>query len=592
MQEESRRPDAGGKGQMPQIRERPARLWLSVALALVIVASNESSDAPRPEPEGVNSASVVLAADPVRGVVELAYEFEPAVGEFSFRYEDGRVRAGSWGPLDREFVLENGSVRRTDGEMFERVRIGLKTDADWYDRVFPALRPVGDSGLVFNTDYLTLEDIQLEEIRAHVVPGNVIAYSNFTSTADAVVDSVHSLPVDRWHYAYFGPEELVHTFTGGVIVSDAPTSSRVLGLLRAGVEPAVEWLRSFLRLERVDSVHVIAAVDEESKDTRWRGDVSESGELFLRFFGDGWNAGSEDLDRNVETFLYHELVHAVANRSFDVGDDEPEWLWEGHAEYLSLVYKGLYAATPDPLWFQAEIQRVTSECINNLEEEAGGISHPTMLRGSGPYDCGVLVYWLLDGAPYAQGAGDRLRRVWSSVAERLAAADSEYGVEDLLAAAGVTRAVHARQLVELLIRGPSGSAWQDRDRLLSELGVRVTYKYDDAWDARARSAIVDHMLDLQCLPGSKGFWSFEDHIRLDTGDRCGPLSGDPRIDRINGLSIFGGIRAVLDDVQAACRDGEFVQFGVFESSESLTVECTAPIRELRPSAILTASERD
>ena len=120
----------------------------------------------------------------------------------------------------------------------------------------------------------------------------------------------------------------------------------------------------------------------------------------------------------------------------------------------------------------------------------------------------------------------------------------------------------------------------------------MTYEHDDAWDARARSAIVDHMLNLQCLPGSKGFWTFEDHIRLDTGNRCGPLSGDPRIDRINGLSIFGGMRAVFDDVEAACRNGESIQFGIFKSPESLTVECTALIRELPPSAILTASKQN
>ena len=565
---------------------------MSAALALLLVACHESSDPPKPEPEGVKSASVGLAADPAREFIELAYEFEPALHEFSFRYRDGGIRAGSWNPLDQAFVLENDSVRRTDGESFERVRIGLRTDADWYDRVFPALRPMGDSGLVFNTDYLTLEDVQLEEIRAHVVPGNVIAYSNFTSKVDTVGDSTHLLPVDGWHYVYFGPEELIYAFTGGVIVSDAETSSRLLGLLRAGVEPAVEWFRSFMRLESVDSVHVIATVDEESEDTRWRGDVSNSGELFLRFIGDGWNAGNEDLDRHVESFLYHELVHALTNRSFDVGDDEPEWLWEGLAEYLSLIYKGLYATTPDTFWFQASIRQRTSACIDNLEEEAVGISHPSMLRSSDPYDCGVLVYWLLDGAPYAQGAGDQLRMVWSSVTEKATATNSEYGVADLLAAAGAAGAVHAQQLVELLIQGPSGSDWQDRDRLLSELGVLVTYEHDDAWDDRARSAIVDHMLNLQCLPGSKGFWTFEDHIRLDTGNRCGPLSGDPRIDRINGLSIFGGMRAVFDDVEAACRNGESIQFGIFKSPESLTVECTALIRELPPSAILTASKQN
>ena len=145
---------------------------------------------------------------------------------------------------------------------------------------------------------------------------------------------------------------------------------------------------------------------------------------------------------------------------------------------------------------------------------------------------------VLDGAPDAQGAAERLRVVWSSVAETFTADNAAYGVANLLAAGGATGAIEAQQLLEILIEGPGGSDWQDRDRLLSELGVRVTYDYGDAWEARARAAIVNHILRLQCTPGRIGFWTFEDHIRLDTGDRCGTLSGDPLVDRINGLSIF------------------------------------------------------
>ena len=561
-------------------------------LLLLAAACHQSSDLPAPESDGVYSATVLVAADLAQGTIELAYEFEPALPEFRFHYQANSVRDGSWDVLDPEFVLENDSVHRVDGGLFEHVRIGVNVDADWFDRVFPALRPVGDASFVFNTNYLMLEGLDLDSIRAEVIPGNVIAYSNFVSIADTADDRFQSLPVDSGHYVYFGQEELIQTFAGGVIVSNAASSSRILELLREGVEPAVEWLGSLLRIESVDRVHIIATVDEAGDDTRLRGDVSASGELFLRFFGRGWNGESGDLLRNAERSIYHELVHALTFFGFQVDDGEPEWLWEGLAEYLAVAYAGLHGITGDEDWFRAQVRQRTSECIDSLEEEGVGISHPSMLNGRDPYNCGVLVYWLLDGAPDAQGAGERLRVVWSSVAETFTADDAAYGVANLLAAGGATGAIEAQQLLEILIEGPGGSDWQDRDRLLSELGVRVTYEYGDTWGARARAAIVNHILRLRCTPGRIGFWTFEDHIRLDTGDRCGTLSGDPLVDRINGLSIFGGMQAVFDSVEAACRNDEPIQIGIFNSAESLSAECTEPLSMLPPSATLTVGYRN
>ena len=91
--------------------------------------------------------------------MEVSYEFETPIREFRFRYQPGPVRDGSWSMLDSEFVLDNGSIRRVDGGLIEQVRLGVTFDADWYDRVFPSLRPVGDAGLVFNTDYLMLDEL-------------------------------------------------------------------------------------------------------------------------------------------------------------------------------------------------------------------------------------------------------------------------------------------------------------------------------------------------------------------------------------------------------------------------------------------------
>ena len=573
-----------------RIRDQ-AQWLLPTALILLVCACQPTGDGSAPDRVTGNTASVFLAVDPAQETMEVSYEFETPIREFHFRYQPGPVRDGSWSVLDSEIVLDNGSIRRVDGGLIEQVRLGVTFDADWYDRVFPSLRPVGDAGLVFNTDYLMLDEIAFDSIRAGVAPGNVVAYSNFVSTNDSVDVLVHDLPADSGHYVYFGQEESILTFADGVIVSDAASTNRMLEQLRLGIRPAVEWLETFLRIESVDRVHVIATVDEASEITRHHGDVSDSGEIFLRFFGDGWNGENENQERNAERALYHELVHALSASGFQVGEGEPEWLWEGLAEYLALAYAGLYGRIGSPDWSRAQVQQRTSECIGTLEEERAGISDPPMLRGRDPYNCGVLAYWLMDGAADASFSGNQLRAVWMSTAEGFVDGDAEFGVASLLGALEDTGAVEELQLLRLLIDGPGGSDWQARDRLLSELGVHVAYVFDDAWARRALDSVVDHILLQQCGPGRIGYWTSEDHIQLDTDDRCGPLSGNPQVDRINGLMLLGEMREVFESVEGACRNGETIQFGVYESSETLTVGCSEPIVEVPPSATLTVDNQ-
>lgn len=74
--------------------------------------------------------------------------------------------------------------------------------------------------------------------------------------------------------------------------------------------------------------------------------------------------------------MHHELVHALTANSFQVRDEEPEWLWEGLAEYLALVYTGLDGEAADPDWFRARIQQRTNDCTRSLEEEGVGNSLP------------------------------------------------------------------------------------------------------------------------------------------------------------------------------------------------------------------------
>ena len=540
-----------------------------------------------PERGEGNSASALLAVYPADGKIELTYEFDPPVQDFRFRYRADPIRDGGWAVLDPEFELVDSSVRHVSGEMIETVRLEVSVDSRFFDRVFPSLQRAGDTGLVFYTDYLMLEGIPLDALRAAVAPENVIAYSGFSSISDAAETIVHDLPTDSSHGVYFGDPQLIHEFAGGVIVSNAAPSGHLLEQLRRTVSPAVEWLGSFMGTDPADLVFVIATVDETSEDDQWRGDFFLGGEVFLRFFGDGWEEGDIEREQIVAKFLYHELVHLVTRLRVQISDDQPEWLWEGIAEYLALTLASSNADEDASKEYADQVLGRAGRCLSVLDAEGVGISHESMRRGDPPYDCGVLAYWLADGAPASLESADQLRAVWTSAVENLDGEDAGYDVGDLLAGLDRTGRTVEQLLLMTLIDGPDGTRWQDRDQLLSRIGVRVSYEFDGAWEARVLSAVIHHILSLYCTPGRMGFTRFADHVELDTEDRCGPLSGDPLVDTINSLGIFDEIRAVYDSVVRACQLGQSVQFGLFETSGKLTVECAEPIDALPPSAVLS-----
>ena len=144
---------------------RLSKTLLAMTLSVLAIACQETGIPPSSEHTGVNSVSAFLSVDPSEGTAELVYEFETPVREFRFHYRAGRIRDGSWSVLDAGTVSEDDTVRRVDGELMERVRLDVQVDADWFDRVYPAVYPVGDAGLVLNTDFLTLQEIDLDSIR-------------------------------------------------------------------------------------------------------------------------------------------------------------------------------------------------------------------------------------------------------------------------------------------------------------------------------------------------------------------------------------------------------------------------------------------
>lgn len=560
--------------------------WVATAATLVLAGCQTSYGHQSPEHPYKNSASVTVHAQ--EKSLRLTYQFQPPVRSFQFRYTPGMIRNISWTVADPQVRLENNVVTHTSGGLIDRVDFHVEMDADSFDRVYPALRPVGDVGLVLFTDYLMLEDIELSEIRASVPAGNLVAYSSYVSSGDGLVIPLESLSKHNSHYVYFGDKNMLRTYQGLTLVSNAVTANPAIDQLRKSIGPGADWLGSFFDWDTAYQLFVIATLNADSETTDWRGDVSDNGEIFLRFFGESWLRENPELETIVQRFLFHEMVHLENAVRFKRSEGQPAWLSEGLAEYLEILYASLSGGAGNAESFFKEVTTHSSQCLRVLEEKNIGISDQSIQRGRYPYSCGVLVFWVIDGAPISPGLATELGEAWSSMTGLLEDAGNEYGVHDLFSALNSSDKHDEAQLLRALIRGPGSSVWQERDALFSSLGIDISYGYDGDWATAALTSLINHILRIHCGPGRIGFWTFDDHIQLDGDERCGSLSSYPRVDTVQGFKIFGEMRQLYQSAERACRNDQPIEFGVFGSSEKLVADCPKPIVEVPRSIVLNA----
>ena len=533
-----------------------------------------------------NTALLTIAADVSRSTIVLTYRFQHPLRDVRFHYKAQVIREGSWTLREPDLLLDAESIRHADGAPIETVTIDVGLDTDSRDRIFPSLRVVGDSGMVFFTYYAMLKDIEFSAIHVSVTGGNVVAYSDAVPAGDVRDTTLPNAAKHRGSYIYFGEPDLIEGIEGGTLVSDEELPDWMVEQLRETITPAAAWLDDYFDSRNSDRLFVVATLDSKVENMRWRGDVSPNGEIFLRFHGRGWLEESAELGRIVQRFLAHEMVHLENGSRLRARAGEPAWLSEGLAEYLELVYTASGASSDESDFLADEVTDHSSRCMFVLESRRIGLSDPAVQREEHPYSCGVLAFWIADGASTTLRPGQGLRSVWASLVAAIKGPGAEYGVRELLSALDANGKLAERDLLTTLIAGPEDDRWQDLGLMFSKLGVKVMREYNDAWARLARSTLITHVLELQCEAGRRGFWTHDDHIQLDTSERCGLLSGNPRVDRVQGFSILHEMQDALESAQEACHTGGAIEFAVYESSEKLSVNCQRALPAVPPLVVL------
>lgn len=486
-----------------------SRFGRAVGIAVMLLATGASADTSGRSTMTLtaNARKLSVQYDPHREVhtVELA------------RPTNSAERSG-W-TFRPAFTLAGGSIRRSDGKSFRRAVTLISPDTKMTDRVYPQALRVGEGWQLYGPYLETLSGDARLKVR---VPHAWIAAPSLSLAG----------------YLYVGPRAYLRA---GIVAAPAIPSA-----LRYQIVEAFEGARTVYtrRLGRAASKppFVIIALDP-TLQSGWRGD-STPGTLSLRFAPDIISRHvSQD---RVARFVAHELFHDWwQGKIIMPAAEKGAWLQEGMAEYASLL------ASDDDALVSAELALHLNGCSDALAP-AGLLSAPPT-SGQAVYDCGTVFQWVRDLQVRHDSHGhEDAFTIWSNLLRRARNTHAPIPWAEAVSAP----ADMAHTDVAAVLLSPDAGRWPDLVEALNRLGAHVLPIQDDG---ELRIAILEHLLTLACRDRI-GFFTQEGSVKLETGDRCGPLNGDPVIDSIAGHKLFTDAAGAFAAVAALCASDRRVSF--------------------------------
>ena len=379
-----------------------------------------------------------------------------------------------------------------------------------------------------------------------------------------------SLPDDHLidGYAYVGPSTDVATDPRGAVVTGTNIAPELADALRHSFFDSMAFYAARLDAGLPFRPALIGSVDSPGPAS-FRGDVTETGVISVRFRGDAWRDAIEE----VGPFVWHETFHLWNSHSVETrdGEDAP-WLHEGGAEYAAVV-GAVSTGALDEESARSSVARRLNGCRRVLG--AADLDPARLRSGNGPYDCGVLIQWLADLEARKAGSGD-VFTLWRTMLAAARTSPTGYGVSDFRAL------IDANSAAAVLLDGPGATRWDTIKARLTDLGVTIENR---PGDRDLRGAALFHVARINCR-GSYGFYDNPGELKLDGAD-CGVLSGEPIIDTVEGQDPQGASRPMFDAIQARCADSLPVRYAT-RDGRILEAICDRPLVEPEVWAIAEA----
>lgn len=508
--------------------------WVSALAALWAVSS-------------AAAAPVRVVLKPVDGGVEAAFHLERPAEKVDFTPSGEVVRRDAWRVLTDGTSLKAGVVTRADGKPIQDFKVMIAPDSAPRDRTYPGLTKVGEGWQVYGP-YLQAKDLETRV--------DLVLPKGWTSAPGPVRN------LDPEGYLYLGPKAYVAT--GGAVVITPPDVSPILRqAIVAAAERATSVYGAKLDLPLSFKPTIVVA-RAPLFNGGFQGDTTDGPAVSLRFFGPGWEAPNPDQMLRATRFVFHEFFHLWNSRTADSRDGNREaWLHEGMAEYAALIT----AAAEDPTQEAKVRQELGQHFANCARRQENSLRAAPPRNGSAVYDCGVLAQWAAD--LNARAGGKDVFAVWKAMFAPNAEGKREYDADRFEALAATPA---ADDPVKRLLDGPV-----DWDALAAALNARGAEIAKSRTPDNDRAALLWHLEREVCVSGSVGFYSEPDNLKLDTGDRCGPLNGDPHIDSVAGVNVVTEPSKAFDVVEPLCAAGKPVEFSR-AGKLIATVTCAKPLK--------------
>ena len=456
----------------------------------------------------------------------------------SFTFADGDIIRDHWQVVTDGLTLGGAVV--TGEERFSTFEIRIAPDAAEIDRIYMGLSRAGDGYVVYGP--------------ALKAEGYSVSLAREDASRDVAFPTMNAID----GYVFVGPADHVMDDDHGAFIADPELSAELSTPIRDAFRSSMEFYQARLNLDLDYHPAVIASVDSPGP-AMFRGDVTDTGVISVRFRGDSWRGAEAFL----APFIWHETFHlwnghGVRNRD---GDTAP-WLHEGAAEYASIV-GGVSADAMPEEQARSALARKTNGCRRALASHDDGMSH--VRSGSSVYDCGALIQWIADLEVQNAGQGDFFS-LWADILRAGRASDNGYGVTEFMSA------LPASSAVNLLLEGEGETRWGVVRTRMAELGVTFT---NDPAPNDLLAAALFHVAKANCSSGSYGFYNDPGALKLDGAD-CGPLSGEPIIDTVEGFDPQQESGAMFDAVQTRCAASLPVRYQA-RDGRVLEAVCATPL---------------
>jgi hypothetical protein len=510
-----------------------ARSVAALIVALFAAAATMAAD----------RTNVVVTIEPADKGVTARFALSRPAPEFRLNYVDDGIRDRTWTFADAAFKRDGTLVSRSDGASFDSFTVDVEPLNEPTNATYPCLIRVGDKGFVFYAGYF----VGIEE-----------AFETTIDVAKAADRSVVGFPRDdhSWkvesafhrnaahRYIYIGPPDLVSETPYARFVTPHDQAPELIARIRENVDGSIAFYVRKLARPLPSKPLIVIAPNFDYQRPGLQGDTTMGPTVALRLFGDRWKTFDPKSDR-FDHYIAHEAAHFWNSDTFHAAEGSPAWMWEGSAEVWALAARMAVMKRLTPAGRREHIEKALTTCAMTLFD--GALSGH---RSGATYACGEALYWIADLAEKkrSRGRGD-IFSIWRRMFERADSNGGIYTFHDFLSLTATSE--DTGKALAIFLSDTGAERWQTLPAALKPLGVKLGTE-PPAADA-LRHIAMWHVLDMVCAPDqSRGMMRQTDSLKLDTGDHCGPLSGDPEVDSLNGHSLFTAMPAAYAAAQTAC----------------------------------------